>query len=84
MYAQPPLGSVTGSPRLVAPRGSTAPALVGAVAILTAGETNLQLTTPLLWTIIAISVAGAIVTFAFLVYAVWRFRDPSVRRRRYG
>jgi hypothetical protein len=33
---------------------------------------------------IGISVAGAIVTFSFLVYAVWRFRDPKTRRRRYG
>jgi hypothetical protein len=49
-----------------------------------AGDTNLQLTTPLLWTMIAISTAGAIVTFAFLVYALYRFRDPAVRRRRYG
>ncbi len=48
------------------------------------GETNLQLTTPLLWTMIAISVAGAIVTFSFLVYALWRYRDPGTRRRRYG
>lgn len=45
---------------------------------------NLQLTDPLLWTMIAISAAGAIVTFAFLVYAVLRFRDPATRRRRYG
>jgi hypothetical protein len=49
-----------------------------------AAESNLQLTTPLLWTVIAISVAGSIVTFSFLVYALWRFRDPTVRRRRYG
>jgi hypothetical protein len=58
-------------------------ALAGAAAFVPA-ETNLQLTTPLLWTVVAVSVAGSIVTFAFLVYAVWKFRDPAVRRRRYG
>jgi hypothetical protein len=54
------------------------------VAVRAPAETNLQITEPLLWTIIAISVAGAIVTFAFLVYALWKFRDPTVKRRRYG
>ena len=49
-----------------------------------AGSSNLQLTEPLLWVMIGISVAGAVVTFAFLVYAVWKFRDPKMRRRRYG
>lgn len=47
-------------------------------------ETNLQQTEPLLWTIIGISVAGSIVTFAILVYALRKFRDPATRRRRYG
>ncbi len=63
------------------PRAAAALAGFGAWG---AGETNLQLTEPLLWVMIAISVAGAIVTFSFLVYAVWRFRDPKTRRRRYG
>ena len=58
--------------------------VVGLLGVLGAGQTNLQLTEPLLWTMLAISVAGAIVTFAFLVYAVWKFRDPKTRRRRYG
>jgi heme/copper-type cytochrome/quinol oxidase subunit 2 len=49
-----------------------------------AAESRLDLTNPLIWTFLAISVAGAIVTFAFLVYAMWRFRDPAVKRRRYG
>ena len=59
-------------------------AAAGFLVPLVAGETNLQLTEPLLWAMIAISSAGAIVTFAFLVYALWKFRDPAVRRRRYG
>jgi hypothetical protein len=33
---------------------------------------------------LGISVAGAIVTFAFLVYAVWKFRDPKMKGRRHG
>lgn len=47
-------------------------------------ESNLELTSPLVWVMIAISAAGAIVTFAFLVYAVVKFRDPATRGRRYG
>ncbi len=58
--------------------------MFGIEGLLGSGETNLQLTEPLLWVMIGISVAGAIVTFSFLVYAVWRFRDPKMRRRRYG
>jgi uncharacterized membrane protein len=55
--------------------------LAGPIA---SAESNLSLTSPLVWVMIGISVAGAIVTFAFLVYAVWKFRDPRVRGRRYG
>ena len=60
----------------------TAPAaaLVGRLGT----ETDLQLTTPLLWVLLALSVAGALVTYAFLVYAVWKFRDPKTRGRRHG
>ena len=71
--------------------GPSAESLVGPAGSLLAGfgplvgtQTNLQLTEPLLWAMIAISAAGSIVTFAFLVYALWKFRDPAVRRRRYG
>jgi hypothetical protein len=49
-----------------------------------AAQSNLQLTEPLLWALIGISAAGSIVTFAFLVYALWKFRDPAVKGRRYG
>ena len=72
----------------VVPAGFPRPAWAGAVlpafARLASGETNLQLTNSLLWVMVGISVAGAIVTFAFLVYSVIRFRDPKTRRRRYG
>ncbi len=63
--------------------GLVGPALA-AGAIPASGETPLQLTEPLLWVMLALTVAGAIVTYAFLVYAVWRFRDPAARRRRHG
>ena len=45
---------------------------------------NLDKTSDLVWTMVAIGVAGSIVTFAFLVYSLWRFRDPKVKGRRYG
>jgi heme/copper-type cytochrome/quinol oxidase subunit 2 len=48
------------------------------------GETNLQETNAIVWVMVAISAAGAIVTFAFLVYSLWKFRDPKVKHRRYG
>ncbi len=58
----------------------------GAVALglLGAASSDLAQVSPLLWTMIAISAAGAIVTFAILAYALHKFRDPSTRRRRYG
>lgn len=48
------------------------------------GETDLQQTNALVWTMVAISAAGSIITFAFLVYSLWKFRDPKVKHRRYG
>ena len=48
------------------------------------GETDLQQISPLVWVMLAISVAGASITFAFLVYALWKFRDPATKGRRYG
>jgi hypothetical protein len=49
-----------------------------------AGSTDLQQISPLVWVILAIGVGGATITFAFLVYAIWKFRDPATRGRRYG
>jgi heme/copper-type cytochrome/quinol oxidase subunit 2 len=49
-----------------------------------AHPTNLQETSGILWVMMGISVAGAIVTYAFLAYAIWRYRDPHTRGRRYG
>jgi hypothetical protein len=70
-----------------ASRASLLPAVALASAaprLLAGGDSNLQLTTPLIWAMVAISAAGAIVTFAFLVYAVVKFRDPATKGRRYG
>ncbi len=67
------------------------PRVAGAVAISApmmglfgSGQTNIQQTQGLLWLMIGVSVAGVIVTFAFLIYSVVKFRDPNNRRRRYG
>ena len=57
---------------------------VTAPSVLATGETNLQETNALVWVMVAISTAGAIITFAFLVYSIWKFRDPKVKQRRYG
>jgi len=48
------------------------------------GQTDLQQTNALVWVMIAISAGGAIITFAFLAYSLWKFRDPKVKDRRYG
>ena len=57
---------------------------LSAAGWIASSESNLQLTSPLVWVMVAISAAGAIVTFAFLAYAVVKFRDPATKRRRYG
>ncbi|MGI0130483.1 MAG: hypothetical protein ACREDE_10615 [Thermoplasmata archaeon] len=65
------------------PRTTLVPA-VALAAVVASGETPLQLTTPLVWVMLALTVAGAIITYAFLVYSVWRFRDPAMKGRRHG
>jgi len=66
-------------------RGRTLGAtLLAGAALLGSGQTNLQQTNSLVWTLVAISAAGSIVTFGFLVYALVKFRDPKMRGRRYG
>lgn len=59
-------------------------ALVGLPALRAAGQTDLQQTNAVVWVMIAASAVGAIITFAFLVYALWKYRDPKVKNRRYG
>jgi 4-amino-4-deoxy-L-arabinose transferase-like glycosyltransferase len=59
-------------------------ALAGTIGGMSAAATPLQQTLPLVWVLTGISVGGALITYAFLVYAIYRFRDPATRRRRYG
>ncbi len=58
--------------------------LLHAATLVASGPTNLQETNALVWVMLGISVAGAIVTFGFLVYAIWRWRDRESNRRPYG
>lgn len=58
-------------------------ALAAAAPVLR-GSSNLAETNGLIWVMIGVGTAGSIVTFAFLVYSIWRFRDPKVKGRRYG
>jgi heme/copper-type cytochrome/quinol oxidase subunit 2 len=73
------LGIVRGRAAVLALLAASLPSRLQA-----AGETDLQQISPLVWVILAISVGGAVITFAFLAYAVWKFRDPTVKGRRYG
>jgi heme/copper-type cytochrome/quinol oxidase subunit 2 len=59
-------------------------AALNATVRLASGPSNLQETSGLVWVILGISVAGAIVTFGFLVYAIWKWRDKETNRRPYG
>ena len=49
-----------------------------------AGPTDYQQTIPLVWVMVWLSVGGAALTFGVLVWALYRFRDPATRGRRYG
>jgi heme/copper-type cytochrome/quinol oxidase subunit 2 len=49
-----------------------------------AASTNLQETNAIVWVLLGISISGAIVTFGFLVYTVWKWRDRATSRRPYG
>ncbi len=64
--------------------GALLAATLATATVIGAGQTNLQETNALVWVLLGISVAGAIVTFSFLVYSMLRFRDPKAKRRRYG
>ncbi len=49
-----------------------------------AGQSNLAETTPLVDAMFLIAMAGAIITFAILAWALIRFRDKTIKGRRYG
>jgi hypothetical protein len=70
--------------RALALGASVAAPLLLAAPAAASGETNLQETAPLVWVMVAIGVGGAFITFSILVYALWKFRDPKTRGRRYG
>jgi len=59
-------------------------AFLGGSRLWASGETDLQQINSLVWIMVAISAVGAIITFAFLVYALWKYRDPKVKNRRDG
>lgn len=80
MYLRPRLRNVAGfwsagGPTLLAGAAAVGPGF---------GETNLQMTNDILWVMTGLAVGGAIITFAFLVYAILRFRDPKMKGHRHG
>jgi len=78
-----PLHSVqTGAGATLVSTGHSA--LLHASQLLASGETDLQQTNALVWVMVGMSAAGAIITFSFLVYSIWKYRDPKVKGRRYG
>ena len=67
-----------------APLADSRAAIAAWAALPFAGLTNLQETSPLVWVLLGLSVGGALITWGILAYAIWRFRDPSTKGRRYG
>ncbi|HEV2520088.1 MAG TPA: hypothetical protein VGX00_05645 [Thermoplasmata archaeon] len=69
-------------------RGASAAAagglLLASAGAAAASPTDLQQTDPLIWVMLGISIAGAVLTWGIMVYALWKFRDPATKRRRYG
>lgn len=83
-YETTPLGSAVRRRRLAQGTfrwGAAVP--VAAIGVL-AAETDAQQVAPLLYVMLAISAVGAAVVYAVMAYAVWKFRDPKTRGRRYG
>ena len=78
-----PLASVPTGPRALV-LSSTGSLAFAVPRLLASGQTDLQQTNALVWTMVAMAAVGAIITFAFLVYSLWKFRDPKVKNRRYG
>jgi len=86
MYRATPAPTVSfrRAARALAIGASLAAPLLLAAPAAASGETNLQETAPLVWVMVALGIGGAFITFTILVYALWKFRDPSTRGRRYG
>jgi hypothetical protein len=86
MYRAHSLWSVPGfgaSPTWMLTPGPSAVLLAGSM-ITAAAQSIYDQVSPLVWVLLALSAGGAAITYAFLVYAIWRFRDPNTRRRNYG
>ncbi len=85
MNLQPPCTTVHApTPSWSLPATASVAALAGTIGSRMAAQTPLQQTLPLVWVLSGISIGGALITYAFLAYAIYRFRDPATRRRRYG
>ncbi len=72
------------SERAPAARAGATSALALVAPVVAASQTDLQQIEPLVWLLVALSTGGALITFAILFYALWRFKDPTTRGRRYG
>lgn len=59
-------------------------ASVALLTIAVPGATDLAQESPIIWVLTGLSVGGAVITFAFLIYGVIRFRDRKMKDRRYG
>lgn len=67
-------------PVLLAAVGAPLAALLASVS----GATDLAQESPIIWVLTGLAAGGAVITFAFLIYGVIRFRDPKTKGRRYG
>ncbi|MCI4337017.1 MAG: hypothetical protein L3K17_07500 [Thermoplasmata archaeon] len=63
---------------------TTISTLLALTGLASAGQSDLQMTMPLVWVLLALSLGGAGLTFGVLAWTLWKYRDPAVRGRRYG
>jgi hypothetical protein len=68
----------------LAAAGAPAALAASGAAAASSGQSILQEVTPLVWVLVGLSAGGALITYFFLFYAAWKFRDPKTRRRNYG
>ncbi len=68
------------SASFLAPLSASFAFLPGAIP----GATDLAQESPIIWVLTGLAAGGAVITFAFLVYGVLRFRDRTTKGRRYG
>ncbi|HTT35191.1 MAG TPA: hypothetical protein VMH78_04920 [Thermoplasmata archaeon] len=73
-----------GSAESAARQGRGVVAGLAPLGVSIAAATNLQETMPLVWAMTVLSVIGAALTFGILAWALWKFRDPATRGRKYG